>query len=97
MNYTVVWSAEAETTYTDIVTFLEEHWSEKQVLQFTERSEEVIGFIEANPMMYPHSKTKDVHRAVLSKQTSLYYYVTGKVVILLSFEGNRQDPDKIAY
>ena len=97
MSYTVVWSAEAEATYADTVSFLEERWSDKQVLRFIERSEKVIHLIGSNPMMYPYSKTKDIHRAVVSKQTSLYYYVTGEVVVLLSFEDNRQDPDKVAY
>ena len=97
MDYTVVWSAEAEATYADVLAFLEEHWSEKQVFRFIERSEEVISLVAKNPMMYPHSKTRNIHRAVVSKQISLYYYVTGKVVILLSFEDNRQNPDKVAY
>ena len=79
MNYTVVWSAEAEAIYTDILTFLEEHWTEKQALRFIERTEEVIGLIEANPMMYPRSSTKGVHRAVLGKQISLYYPLTQAV------------------
>ena len=97
MNYTVVWSAEAEVTYIDIVSFLEEHWSEKQVLRFVKRTEEVIRLIESNPKVYPHFKTRDIHRAVVNKQISLYYYMTGDLVVLLSFEDNRQDPDKITY
>lgn len=96
-NYTVVWSAEAEATYADILPSLEERWSEKQVLRFVERSEQVIAFIENNPLMYPRSRTKDIHRAVISKQTSLYYYITGEIIVLLSFEDNRQNPDKVVY
>ncbi len=97
MNYTVVWSAEAEATYADVLAFLEERWSEKQMLHFVERTEEVISLVERNPSIYPYSRTKSIYRAVVSKQTSLYYYVTGEVVVLLSFEDNRQDPNKIAY
>ena len=97
MNYTVVWSAEAESTYRELLTFLEDRWSTKQMIRFVERCEEVIAFIEHNPLLYPVSETKEIHRAVISPQTSLYYYLTGEIVVLLSFEDNRQNPDRLQY
>ena len=42
MLYSIVWSAEAERTYQELLTFLEERWSEKQMLLFVKRCEEVI-------------------------------------------------------
>ncbi|WKN40740.1 type II toxin-antitoxin system RelE/ParE family toxin [Tunicatimonas pelagia] len=97
MAYTVIWSVEAETTYANLLNFLEERWSDRQINRFIERSEEVIRFIGNNPLMYPCSKTREIHRAVISKQTSLYYYITGEVVVLLSFEDNRQNPKRSKY
>ena len=97
MEYAIVWSAEAEATYNNILTFLEEHWSQKQVLRFVERTEQVIQFIKDNPKMYPRSKSKDIHRAVINRQISLYYYETGGIVVLLSFEDNRQSPDSLSF
>ena len=98
MTYRVEWSKEAEHTFIQTVTQISEKWTEKEVEHFIVRTEKVIEFIGQNPTLYPYSKIGFVHRAVISKQTSLYYHVTtGNKVILLSFEDNRQNPSKLKY
>ena len=98
MTHIVEWSKEAELTFIQAVTQIREKWTEREVENFIVRTEKVIEFIGQNPTLYPYSKIGFVHRAVISKQTSLYYHVTTEnKIILLSFEDNRQNPSKVKY
>lgn len=94
MSYSIEWSDEAETTYIRILLYLEEKWTIREVRHFMARTEEVLGFIDKNPGIYPHSEKQKIHRAVVTTQVSLYYEVHEQKIILLSFSDNRQDPDK---
>lgn len=98
MIATVEWSVEASHTFTQIVTQIKEKWTNREVESFIERTQQVINFIGQNPSMYPFSKKGDVHRAVITKHTSLYYHMPDvNKVVLLSFEDNRQDPSELTY
>ncbi len=97
MNYSVEWTAEAENTYTNILLFLEQKWTQREVRNFIYRTEQVLQLIKDNPLVYPSSKQHEIHRAIVSSQTSLYYEVNPGKIVLLSFSDNRQDPKKQVY
>ncbi len=97
MALPVEWSREAEITYINVIASIGEKWTEREVEQFINRTERVLGYISERPAMYPFSKKGLLHRAVISKHTSLYYESTNQKIVLLSFEDNRQDPAKIKY
>lgn len=95
----VEWSREANETFIHIVTEIHDRWTTREVEKFIGRVNQVVQFIEKNPEMYPFSQSGKVHRAVISKQTNLYYHVVtnSNKVILLSFEDNRQNPTKLNF
>jgi plasmid stabilization system protein ParE len=95
----VEWSREANETFIHIVTEINERWTAREVEKFIDRVNQVVQFIEKSPEMYPFSDSGKVHRAVISKQTNLYYHIVtdSSKVILLSFEDNRQNPGKLNY
>ena len=97
MKVDISWSDEATSTFMGILGYLEDCWTQREVDNFIDRVEEVTDMISKNPMQYPKSKSKGVYRAVVSKQTSLYYYYGLGEVVLLSFEDNRRDPKKLKY
>jgi len=84
MSYSIEWSEEAEVTYTKILLYLEEKWTEREVNNFMTRTEEILSFVEENPLLYPHSQKQEVHRAVVSSQSSLYYEIYKNKIVLLS-------------
>ena len=94
----IEWSREANETFIHITNEIQSRWTVREVENFINRVNQVISFIEKNPAMYPFSNSAKVHRAVISKQTNLYYNIvdTNKVV-LLSFEDNRQNPEKLKF
>jgi plasmid stabilization system protein ParE len=95
----VEWSREANETFVHIVTEINERWTTREVEKFIDRVNQVVDFIERNPEMYPFSNSGKVHRAVISKQTNLYYHIVpeSNKIVLLSFEDNRQNPAKLKY
>lgn len=87
MTVNIEWSQEAIRTFNHALTQISEKWTEKEVENFIERTQQVVNFISQNPVMYPYSEKGLVHRAVITKQTSLYYHIPNEGrVVLLSFE-----------
>ncbi|WP_421977049.1 type II toxin-antitoxin system RelE/ParE family toxin [Roseivirga seohaensis] len=95
MNYSVKWLPEAEITYAMVIEYLEENWTANEINSFLNRTDEVISFISRNPKQYLYSKKKEVYRAVVTKQISLYYRVKLKEIELLVFWDSRQNPAKL--
>ena len=63
-TYSVMWSPTARLTYLQILTYLDENWTEKELLGFINRTEEVIDLICNNPLLYPYPKESNTHRCV---------------------------------
>ena len=95
MSLSVKWLPEAEITYALVLEYLKENWTPKEVIAFIDRTDEVIGQIAKQPKSYIYSKKKDAYRAVITRQTSLYYRVNSKEIELLVFWDNRQDLNKL--
>jgi len=90
-SYQITWSPLARLTYLNILSYLEEEWSLKEVKSFIQRTDEVLKYISQNPLLYSYSKESDTHKSVLVKQVSLFYRVKSSNVELLIFWDNRQD------
>ncbi|MEQ9231508.1 MAG: hypothetical protein RIF46_12565 [Cyclobacteriaceae bacterium] len=95
MSYSIKWLPEAETTYALVIEYLEVNWTNKEINNFIDRTDEVINFIAQKPQQYIYSKMKDALRAVVTKQISLYYRIKGEEIELLIFWDTRQDPEKL--
>ena len=95
MSYPIKWLPEAELTYALVLEYLEENWTSKEMMNFIDRTEEVIEYISKRPKQYIYSKKKDAYRAVVTKQTSLFYRIKSEEIELLVFWDNRQDPEKL--
>jgi plasmid stabilization system protein ParE len=52
MAYNIIWSLKAKNTYYQILEYLESDWSDKEVNDFINRTEEVLTFIAVNPSQY---------------------------------------------
>jgi hypothetical protein len=98
--YKVFWTDIAEKTASDIVKYLLEEWTEKEVNVFLDEVDRVIDAIEIYPKLFkPSTKRKNVHLALISKHTFLVYQVrpTKGQIILLLFWDTRQNPKKFKY
>jgi hypothetical protein len=100
MAIVVLWSDQAKKTFANNVDYLQGSWTEKEVTKFILRSEYVLLNIEENPLLYSESnKGKNIRKATINKQITLFYryYLTKKMVVLLSFWNNYQDTKKLKF
>ena len=95
MSYSIKWLPEAEFTYALVLDYLEENWTRKEVLNFIDRTEEVVAYIAKRPKQYVYSRKKEAYRAVVTRHTSLFYRIKSDEVELLVFWDNRQNPEKL--
>ena len=95
MTRSVTWSPTAQRSYYQVLEYLNENWTKKELSGFINRTEEAIGHICDNPLLYPYSKESDTHKCVVVKQVSLLYRKQTSVIELLVFWDSRQDPAKL--
>ena len=95
MLYTIIWSPLARTTYYQILDYLNEEWTFREIENFIDRTEEALTHISQNPLLYMYSKENDTYKCVLVKQVNLFYRLKSERVELLIFWNNYQDPSKL--
>jgi plasmid stabilization system protein ParE len=83
MTYELRWFKESVKNLEDILEDLRFRWIEKKVSNFKEKLSPQLQLIVQNPLLFPLSTQKDgLRRAVLSKQTTIFYKIIGDVVFL---------------
>lgn len=95
MPKSIIWSPTARITYFQILEYLDDNWTEKEVKAFITRTEEAISHIGANPLLYQYSEVSNTHRCVIVKQVSLFYRNQPSTIELLVFWDTRQDLSKL--
>ena len=94
----IIWTAKARITFYRILDYLDENWTKKEIIQFTERTQIVIVAIINNPGIFPRStKNKEIRKAFIDKNNSLFYTINvfDQKIYLLTFYDSRQDPQKL--
>ena len=100
MSYKALWTNRAMKTATDIVKYLREEWTEKEVRQFLDKVDEIIATIEINPKLFRASlKKPHVHLVVIKRRTLLIYQVrpAKKQIALLMFWNTKKNLKKLKY
>lgn len=97
MGIKIVWTPKAIKTFAARIAYLEQHWTEKEILRFTNRVNEYLHTLQTQPEMFRSStRLKHTHIGVIIKQVSLVYRFKPKsnVMELVAFIDNRQHPKK---
>jgi plasmid stabilization system protein ParE len=95
MIFNIIWSPKAKETYYNIIYYLIENWTKKEIQNFIHRTEIVLDHVGQNYLLYPYSKKGNAYRAVINRQVSLYYRTKGSNIELLIFWDNRLNPKKL--
>ena len=73
---TIVWSAKAKITFLNVLDYLNENWTKKEIIQFNQRTQITINAIRKNPNIFPASiKSKEIRKAIIDKNNSFYYKI----------------------
>ncbi len=89
----IIYSNQAVLRTDQIINYLLENWSEKEVKNFLEALEGFEEIVSRFPEIYPQSQTlKGFRKAVVAKQISVIYSIhKGEIRVYTLFD-NRQNP-----
>jgi hypothetical protein len=97
MGIEIIWTKKAVQTFGRRIAYLEEHWTEKEIFNFTARVNEYLETLQTQALMFRKSaRIKHTHIGVIIKQVSLVYRIKPKsqTIELIAFIDNRQNPKK---
>ena len=96
----IIWSPEAIAAFSDIIAYLRETWSEKEVEQFADRVDEKLDVLKSHPELGGiKNKKLNIRKTVIHKKVILIYKYkpSKKEIHLLRFWNTLQDPRKNKY
>lgn len=92
----IVWSKRALSDLDEIICYLQENWTEKEIRKFSQKLDHLLDILQSQPFLFPESGVIcNTYRAVLSKHISIYYQVGKNEIHLITLFDNRQDPEKL--
>jgi len=94
--YKIFWSDEALNNLKEILEYIENRWTERELNHFSKLLDDNLNLIQFSPKLFPKvDKFPNLRRNVISPQTSIYYEVYSNEIHLISLLDNRQNPDKL--
>ena len=91
-EYKFFWTNEAISNLEDILEYIEGKWTQREVDNFKKRLSKQISLIEQTPTLFPVSQTTPrLRKAVLSKQTTIFYEASDRFIFLAFLFCNMQD------
>ena len=95
-TYKLVWTDEALSNLENIISYLEEYWTIRELTRFSRLLENQLQLIQTIPELFPVSPTSNsLRKSVLSKQTTIYYKVQQGEIQIVSLFDTRQNPSKL--
>jgi len=96
MDYKLRWSQESIRNLEDILDSIKTKWNDREVNNFKSKLSHQIYLISQNLFMFPVSTFKPgLRKAVLSKQTTIFYQVADGVIYLAYIHLNRKNLSRI--
>ena len=95
-DYKIFWTDEAINNLDSILDYLSNRWTQREIDNFKIRLTKQIRLIEQNPFLFPISQYNSrLRKALLSKQTSIFYEISGQTIYLVYLFNNKQDIERI--
>ena len=94
MGLEIVWSKRAAKGYANILAYLDENWTKKEVQAFEKQVKETLEKLSEYPYLLEASKKKGYRRGPINKLTILTYQVNEKKkrLELINIRSSRQKP-----
>lgn len=95
-GFKLFWSDQALSDLQNIIKYLSENWSQKEIQNFAKRPDKRLNLIATNPELFPKTaKKKNVRRSVLTRQIVIYYTTNKTMISIVSLFDTRQSPKKL--
>ncbi len=96
MAYKLFWTDEAISNLEEILDYLIERWSQKEVDKFKHKLRKQLQLISRFPLMFPVSNYNSrLRKAVLSKQTTVYFEIRDGMIYIAYLFVNKKDINRI--
>lgn len=95
MALKIKWTLQAEKGLDNVLLYLEQFWSIKEILQLEENIKQVTSLIILYPKLFPKSETnQDLHKAIIDKNNYIVYRINTKMrrIEIVNFRGTKQKP-----
>ena len=92
MAQQIIWTPQAEKSFKNIIDYLEENWTKKEVLNFIEATENTIRHISRNPKMFRKSFRENLYEAVVTRHNLLIFLIKDTTIDIIIFWDTRQHP-----
>lgn len=95
MALKIVWTPRADKGLENVITYLEENWTQKEILALEQKIEDFKKRIRKYPKIYPAtSQYKNTHKAVLDKNNYIIYRIRPrkKMIEIINYRGTKQKP-----
>ena len=87
----IEWTLASKNDYWQNIEYLENHWSEKEVLNFINEIDYSLNLLAKENVLFVKSDYRNVYKMVIIKQITIYYYIENETIYLLRFWNNYQD------
>lgn len=91
----IEWTFLAKSDYWQNIEYLEENWTENDVVTFIKKVESSIGLLQSQTVLFVKSDYKDVYKLIITKQITLFYSLNSETIFLLHFWNNYQNPTSL--
>jgi len=96
MGYKLFWTEEAIQNLKNIIYYLTNEWTLREVDNFKEKLSKQIDLIKKYPRMFPVSTVQPrLRKAVLSKQTSIFYEISDNEIYLTYIHVNHKNSERL--
>jgi len=94
MDYKLRWSEESVQNLEEILKDIKFKWTDKEVDNFKRMLSHQLDLILQNPYLFPPSDYKpELRKAVLSKQTTIFYQIKDDIIYLAYLHVNKKNID----
>jgi hypothetical protein len=87
----IEWTQASKIDYWQNIEYLENYWSEKEVLNFIIEVDYCLNLLTKENVVFTKSEYKNVYKMVIIKQITIYYSIKDDIIYLLRFWNNYQD------
>src|SRR3569833_627679 len=93
MSLSIFYTPRSKETLSSVFNFIHNEFGTASANKFATKAEKLIALIAEHPFMFKATSIdENVRIALITKQTSLFYRVTGTAIHLLFFWDFRQEP-----
>lgn len=91
----VIISPRARADYFNIIEYLQEKWTAKEIKKFDQKFDKAIVQIALNPLSFEAYKNKDIRRFVMDKHNTIFYRLKKDVIEVITIWSNKRNPKKL--